>query len=273
MRCSNALSCSATAIARFSHLTSRDVFDIDGLGDGKLESLLSLGLLKEPADLWQLHNHRQTIRCAHGWATTSTDNMLASIEARREMPLHRFVTSLLIREIGRTASRAIAAKYGTAANVQEILFKAADDNQQALNGLQAIDGIGPIMVYEIVNWAREPRNVEAMIKLMKELTIMDTVVAAPAERSALTDKVMVFTGKLRVGTREDAEHTARLLGARPSGSISAKTDILVVGENGGSKRSKAEGLNKKAASMSPAGHQIRIIDEDEWYRMAAVGNA
>jgi DNA ligase (NAD+) len=258
-RCSNAMSCPASALARFGHITARDVFDIDGLGDGKLESLIGMGLLKQPADLWRLRHHRNTIRSAAGWGVISVDALLSSIETRRSMPLHRLITSLGIREVGRTASRLIAERYRTLPETLAAMAGSAIDPAKQ-NELAGIAGMGPVMASEVAAWFAEPSNAEALAELLKEIRIVDQAIATPVAGSAVTGKSIVFTGKLHASTREQAWETARALGAQPSESLSATTDILVVGEKAGSKLTRAKALKAK-------GSKIEVMTEAEWTQL------
>ena len=268
--CSNAMSCPASALARFEHACGREVFDIDGLGGGKLETLLPTGLLRQPADLWRLAAHRDAVRRLPGWGDVSTDNLLASIERRRKLPLHRVLTSLSIREVGRTASRALAARYKTMAAARAAMQAAATD-ASALADLESIDGMGPVMAGEVAKWFSEPRNTAALDELMGEIEVEAVIKTAVPAGSGLAGKTVVFTGTLVAGKRGDAEDRARRLGAVATGSVSAKTDIVVFGDSPGSKLEKARGLNAKAAAAGCATPPIAIMTEDEWEALVSRG--
>jgi DNA ligase (NAD+) len=111
--CTNAMSCEATALARFEHLSRRDVLDIEGLGGKSLETLIGLGILRTPADLYRLHLSRGEIARQPGWGEKSTQALLDAIEVSRKLPLSRLIVSLGIREIGRTAGRLLEDRFGT----------------------------------------------------------------------------------------------------------------------------------------------------------------
>ncbi len=142
-------------------------------------------------------------------------------------------------------------------------MRACATNPAARLALTGIDGLGPIMANEVASWFSEPQNVAALDDLLTEISVVDrpqaTALAGPAP---LTGKVVVFTGTLSTTTRDAAEARARQLGAATSGSVSAKTSILVAGEKAGAKRAKADQLNRQGAS-------IQVLDENAWNRLAA----
>lgn len=262
VRCTNAMSCQATTLARFTRLVGRDVLDIDGLGGKGLLDLLKLDVLRAPADLYRLHRHRTLIGRAPGWGGTSVANLLRAIEARRSVPLDRVLISLGIREVGHTACRAIAEKYRTT-DASLATMRACATTPAARLALTGIDGLGPIMADEVAAWFSEPQNVAALDDLLTEINVVNLPeTAAPSGPAALKGKVVVFTGTLSTTTRDAAEALARQLGATTSSSVSAKTSILVAGEKAGAKRAKADELNRKGAS-------IQVIDETDWNKLAA----
>ncbi len=259
-RCGNAMSCPASTVSRFEHLVSRDVLDIDGLAGSGIETLIGAGLLRTAADLYRLKHHKTTIANQPGWGPHSTAKLIDAIEARRTLPLQRLLVALGIRECGRTASREIAQTFKTLANTLDIM-KHANDGDYGHAKLIAINGIGTIMANEIATWFDQPANLEALEDLLGEIKVEEAAVE-PIKQTSLTGKTIVFTGTLSIGTRPEAEAKARSLGAKTSSSISAKTDILVVGDGGGKKRGTAQALNE-------AGAKIDIITEAEW--LQAIG--
>lgn len=261
-RCSNVMSCGATTLARFTHLARKDVLDIDGLGEGKLESILLLGILQSPADLYRLHEHARKMKGAAGWGEKSADALLASIEMRRTVPLDRLLVSLQVREIGRTASRDIAGRFRTLARTLEVLHAAATEDQGAQASLADIPGIGKIMVAELVAWFTEPRNRAGLNDLLSEVDVVDLPVLAETAASRVSGLLVVFSGTLTSGSRDEAEARARARGAKTSSAVSAKTDLLVAGPGAGSKVTKAEALRK-------AGSRIETISEAEWLKRSS----
>ena len=261
-RCTNAMSCQATTLARFARLVARDVLDIDGLGGRGLEDLLTLDVLRTPADLYRLHRHQALIGRAPGWGEVSVTNLLRAIETRRSIPLDRLLISLGIREVGHTACRAIAERYRTI-DAALATMRATATDATARQSLTDIPGMGPVMASEVASWFSEPRNVQALDDMLTEVTVLNLPgAAAPSGPAPLKGKIVVFTGTLTTTTRDAAEAMARQLGAATSGSVSAKTTILVAGEKAGSKLAKADALNQKGAS-------IQVIDEAAWNKLAA----
>lgn len=261
VRCTNAMTCAASTLARFARLVGRDVLDIDGLGEGRLEDLLTLDVLHGPADLYRLHRHRARIERAPGWGEVSSAKLLQAIEARRSVPLDRLLISLGIREVGHTACRLIAERYRTAGAALAAMRDCATD-PAARAALTRIEGLGPVMADEVAAWFSEPRNTAALDDLLTEIGVASLPVAAPAGPAPLAGKTVVFTGALSTTTRAEAEALARQLGAATAGSVSAKTSILVVGDKAGSKRAKADQLNRQGAN-------IQVIDETAWNKLAA----
>ena len=261
VRCTNGMSCEATTLARFARLVGRDVLDIEGLAGKKLADLLTLKVLRTPADLYRLHRHRALIERAPGWGAVSVAKLLQAVEACRSVPLDRLLISFGIREVGHTASRLIAERYRTAGAALAVMRASAAD-ALARRALTDLPGMGPVMAGEVAAWFSQAQNVEALDDLLTEISVVDLpTAAAPTGPAPLAGKVVVFTGTLSTTTRDAAEARARELGATTSGSVSAKTSILVAGDKAGSKRAKADELNRKGAS-------IQVLDEDGWNRLA-----
>ncbi len=179
-------------------------------------------------------------------------NLMAAIEARREIALDRFIFALGIRHVGETTARLLARNFGT---LEELV--ASMEGERALEDLDAIGGIGETVAQEIVEFFREPHNREVVARLMSE------VHARPLEQvkadSPVSGKTVVFTGTLEKMTRNEAKARAESLGAKVAGSVSAKTDIVVAGPGAGSKLKQAQALG------------VQVLDEDGW--LALIGRA
>ena len=188
-----------------------------------------------------------------GWGKQSVENLFAAINARREIPLDRFLYALGIRHVGERNARLFARTYLDFAALQHAMETASDHSGPAYDELLSIDGIGPKVADAIVAFFAEPKNKEALRALLEQVEVRP--VEAPAATSAIAGKAIVFTGTLEKMTRNEAKARAESLGARVSGSVSAKTDIVVAGPGAGSKRKQAETLG------------VTIIDEDAWLEM------
>jgi len=264
-RCTGGISCPAQSVEFLKHFASRDVVDIDGLGDKNIEELHAAGLLRTPADIYRLRGHAAAIEAMEGWGRRSVAVLLDSIEARREIELSRFVTSLGIREVGRTMGRLFAAHYLTVGAWLDAMRAVAGDDAdraaEAAADLLSIETVGPVISAEVRAWFSEPRNVAAVEDLLSEVRVKDFE-KPRTQGSPVAGRTVVFTGSLERMTRNEAKARAESLGAKVSGSVSKKTDIVVAGPGAGSKLADAE-------KVRAAGHPIEILSEDEW--LALVG--
>ena len=252
-RCTGGLICAAQALERLRHLVSRTAFDIEGLGEKTIEEFHALGWLRAPGDVFRLAAHRDEIVGREGWKEKSTDNLLRAIEARRTVPLDRFIYALGIRRIGETNARLLARHYGSFETWRAAMLDATIVGSEARSALGSIVGVGPAIADELAAFFSEPRNVATLDDLAGELTIEG--VAGPATAGALAGKVIVFTGALETMTRPEAKARAEALGARVTDSVSKKTDLVVLGADAGSKA-------KKAAELG-----VRAVSEAEWLRL------
>jgi DNA ligase (NAD+) len=255
-RCTGGLICPAQAVERLKHFVSRDAFDIEGLGARHIQAFWKDGLLKGPADVFRLKDHRDAIAARDGWGDTSVDNLLVAIEARRSIPLPRFLYALGIRQVGQATARLLARHYGALDAVQTALSEAVDPSSDAYRHLVDIDGIGPSMADDLVGFFSEPRNREVLDDLRRMLTIEDYR-PATAAASPIAGKTVVFTGTLETMSRNEAKARAETLGARVAGSVSKNTDYVVVGADAGSKAAKAQALG------------VTALNEDEWAALIA----
>lgn len=256
-RCTGGVSCPAQAVEKLSHLVSRDVFDIDNLGENAIELFHARGWLKEPADIFALETlgpvPGAAIVTLDGWGPKSAERLFASIRAARRQPLNRVICGFGIPLVGRTASKLIAQNYGSWTAFRQ----AMEAPDAAREELLAIDGLGPVILGSLFAAFENEHERAVFDRLAACLEIED--VAAPAAGGALSGKTIVFTGTLEQMGRSEAKARAEELGARVSGSVSKKTDYVVVGAAAGSKEKQARDLG------------LSILSEDEWIAMAAAG--
>ncbi len=250
-RCTGGLTCPAQAVERLRHMVSRTAFDIDGLGERTIQEFFDDGLLRTPADLFRLHEHEAAIARREGWGETSARNLVQAIEARRSMPLDRFIFGLGIRRIGDANAKLLARHYGSYAHWRAQMIAAIVIGSDARLELGSINGIGPAIAEELAEFFAEERNLETLDALTAAMTIGDAVVAQAAD-NPFAGKTVVFTGTLETMTRQEAEARAETLGAKVTKSVSRKTDFVIVGADAGSKAAKA------------AEHGVRILSEAEW---------
>ncbi len=258
-RCTGGLICEAQRVERLIHFVSRPAFDIDGLGEKTIREFYQEGWLHSPADLFGLPEREAAIAEREGWGRVSARNLARAIEARRRIPLERFIYALGIRRIGESNARLLARHYGSFANWRAEMLAAVEPGSEARAELDNIVGIGAAIAEELADFFGETRNVETLDELAAELTIEDAARAARAADSAIAGKTVVFTGTLETMTRPEAKSRAEALGAKVTDSVSKKTDLVVVGADAGSKARKATELG------------VRTVTETEWRGLAGLG--
>jgi DNA ligase (NAD+) len=253
-RCTGRLVCPAQAVEGLKHFCSRNAFDIEGLGDKQIELFYSRARIKTAADIFTLQRHdgvgAPPLREWDGFGETSARNLFAAIEARRTIAFNRFLYALGIRHVGETNARRLARHFVDFPNLRTAAT--APDDAEALSG---IEGIGPVVVEAIVDFFAEAHNEKALDALLSQVTIEP--MPAIASGHPLAGTTIVFTGSLERMTRDESKALAERLGAKVSGSISAKTQLVVAGPGAGSKLAKARELG------------VETIDEEEWLRRAA----
>ncbi|MEQ9314837.1 MAG: NAD-dependent DNA ligase LigA [Henriciella sp.] len=260
-RCTGGLTCPAQAVERLKHFVSRKALDIDGLGAKQVELFYSKGVVKGPHDIFRLSALIEAeglppLAEWEGFGETSANNLFASIDARRTPPFQRFLNGLGIRHVGETTSGVFARSFLKWDAFWQAVTKAANGDEGAEAELLSIDGVGATAVTSLKEFAAEPHNVDMLSSLLAEVEVQDA--EAPASESPVSGKTIVFTGTLEKMTRDEAKSRATALGAKVSGSVSAKTDIVVAGPGAGSKLKKAEELG------------IQVMSEDDWLELAGV---
>ncbi|UTP38396.1 NAD-dependent DNA ligase LigA [Phenylobacterium sp. LH3H17] len=338
-RCTGEFACPFQRIEHLRHFVSRRAFDIEGLGEKQLTAFYERSWIRSPADIFKLARDEaklEELRATDGYGETSVRNLVAGIEAKRAIPLDRFIFGLGIRHIGESTSIALARHFETVEAFVATSIRASEQRPgEGARALANLDGVGPTAVDAILAFARDrqpmlipagasleehlrlavPRlNAKARASLaerfgdwasfeaaaqaalaetpgedFREIASVDAVgpVAArmiadffaeahnrglvqslwdeleviPAERpktdTAVAGKTVVFTGALEKMTRDEAKAQAEALGAKVSGSVSKKTDLVVAGPGAGSKLKTATDLG------------IEVMTEDEWLALVA----
>ncbi len=279
-RCTGGLICPAQAVERLKHFVSRSGFDIEGFGDKYAQLLFDEGLVRRPADIFTLHKRADAVRKARlkqrealaierektlGRKRQKTlaesergfkdiDNLLASIEARRSVSLNRFIFALGIRHVGEGNAKLLARNYGNYDAFHKAMVAAGDPESDAWAELDAIAGIGDVVARAVVDFYAEDHNREAVAALLKEVTV-EPEEEIDTSSSPVAGKTVVFTGTLERMSRDEAKAMAERLGAKVSGSVSKKTDLVVAGPGAGSKLKDAQKFG------------VQVIDEDGWFRL------
>ncbi len=262
-RCTGGLICPAQNVERLKHFVSRNAFDIEGFGSKHAVAFLEDGLIATPADIFRLHDRMADLKHREGWGEQSVDNLLAAIEDRRRIPLHRLIYALGIRQVGEATAKLLARHYGSLDAWRDSMLQVAEERKrqpdaakpedigEAFADLCNIDQVGLGMADDLAAFFGEPHNLDALDDLTDELTV-DSAEALVAE-SPVAGKTVVFTGTLERMGRSEAKARAESLGAKVAGSVSKKTDLVIAGPGAGSKAKKAEELG------------IEILTEDAWF--------
>ncbi|MGB1261583.1 MAG: NAD-dependent DNA ligase LigA [Cognaticolwellia sp.] len=238
LRCTGGLYCQAQRKEAIKHFASRKALDVDGLGDKLVEQLVDEGLIKTPADLFKLT--ALAVSTMERMGQKSADNLIKGLELAKNTTLAKFVYALGIREVGETTAANLAQYFLTFAAI-----KSANEEQ-----LQQVPDVGVIVAKNIVNFFAQAHNVEVVDELESIMSWPDIELKSDDELP-LKDQIFVLTGTLSQMARNDAKAALQALGAKVSGSVSAKTHYLVAGEKAGSKLLKAQELG------------VRVLTEDE----------
>jgi DNA ligase (NAD+) len=276
VRCTGGLICPAQRTERLKHFVSRGALDIDGLGEKTIDQFFALGWLESPADIFRLKQRREDILALDGWKERSVDNLLASVEARREPDAARLLFGLGIRHVGAVTARDLMKGLG---DIRLLPRKAAefdayrsdnprgeDEKESPFNTrmTEAVkrifevrtDGIGTAVGHALADFFHEEHNRTVWNDLIGaepgEGVVDPPRYEVETKESPVSGKTVVFTGKLETMSRDEAKAQAERLGAKASGSVSSKTDLLVAGPGAGSKLKKATELG------------IEVIDEAGW---------
>jgi len=256
-RCTGGMTCPAQAVEGLKHFVSRDAFDIDGLGSTLVQELFDDEVIKSPADIFKLTAQKEMLMAREGWGEVSADNLINAINARRTIDLDRVIFALGIRQIGQATAKLLARHYGTIEALLSAASDAMDQDSKAWQDLTGIDQIGDSVAIDLVTFLNDDNNRQAIHDLLDEITPIAP--EAVAEDSPVSGKTIVFTGTLMQMSRAEAKARAESLGAKVAGSVSGKTDLVIVGADAGSKARKAQELG------------VTILTEEEWLNLINVG--
>lgn len=238
-RCINTLGCPAQRIGELEHFVSRKGFDIDGLGTKQLELFVGHGWINSPADIFTLiSRHGNEIKNLDGFGEKSVANLNDAIERARDIDLHRFLFSIGIPEIGEVTSKILARTFG---NLNALRTASATE-------LKQVDGIGDVMADEIASFFADTHNTRALDALLEQVHVRDAEIVAPVLTGVLAGKKVVLTGALSAYSRDEAKEILEHMGAKVTGTVSAKTDIVIAGADAGSKLARANELGIKVWS-------------------------
>ncbi|WP_245931906.1 NAD-dependent DNA ligase LigA [Marinomonas aquiplantarum] len=233
VRCTGGLVCGAQLKESLKHFVSRKAMDIDGLGDKLIEQLVDQKLVKTPVDIFRLVDQKTTLLAMERMGQKSVDNLLASIEAAKQTQFNRFIYALGIREVGEATARALTNYF----TELEALMNADQD------ALVEVEDVGPIVAQHVRLFFEQEVNRSTIQGLLEAGVVWQTKQAINQGDLPLAGKTYVVTGSLSQFSRDQVKDKLQGLGAKVSGSVSAKTDCLVAGEKAGSKLTKAQSLD------------------------------
>jgi DNA ligase (NAD+) len=237
--------CPAQVKGRIEHFASRGAMDIEGLGEAIVDQFVHLGLLKNCADLYDLHTRQEIILSLDRWGKKSTQNLFNAIEGSKARPFSRVIYALGIRHIGASIAQLLVDNFIT---IEQLIGATETD-------LQSIQGIGPQIAESVVRFFTNEHN-RRIVKRLKMAGVQMLEKKKRARTSQqLSNKSFVLTGTLATMTREEAKQRIESLGGKVVSSISKKTDIVVVGTDAGSKLEKAKTLG------------ILLLDEQKFLNM------
>lgn len=248
-RCTGGLICAAQRKEALKHFISRRAMNVEGMGDKIIEQLVDKEYVKTPADLYSLTS--EILARLDRMGDKSADNVMNALDKSKETTFARFLFALGIREVGETTAANLATHFGSLAALE-----LAD-----IETLKSIPDVGDIVANHVVNFLHEEHNQNVIRELMSpQIGIhwpVPVVTATDEIDSLFMGKTIVLTGSLSTMSRDEAKDRLAALGAKMSGSVSKKTDLLIVGDAAGSKLLKAQELG------------ITIIDEVEMLRLLA----
>ncbi len=263
--CTGGLVCEAQAKERLKHFVARDAFDIEGLGEKNIELFFDRGLIRTPPEIFTFEDRDrlsdQPLATWKGWKEKSARNLFDSINKARTVSLARFIYALGIPQVGEATARLLARRYLTAARWRQGMEDASVPGSEERQHLLSIEGVGESMAGDLAAFFAEPHNQQVLDRLTGSRDGGEPLVSVvdfepPAAVSPIAGKTVVFTGTLEMMSRSEAKARAEKLGAHVSGSVSKKTDYVVVGADAGSKEKNARELG------------VAILTEKAWLELA-----
>ena len=225
--------CPARNVNALIHFAARDAMNIEGLGDSMMEDFYNLGFIKNIIDIYKLKEHRDEIIELEGYGNKSCDNLEMSIEKSKDNSLERLLNGLGIPGIGLKTARLLSRKYESIDNLMNATYEELHD----------IKDIGPTLAENIVNYFKDINN----INLINNLKLIGVNMLYKGEKIVqnenYTGKKFVLTGTISFMTRDEIKNLIETRGGEVIGSVSKNTDVVIVGENPGSKYDKAIKLN------------------------------
>lgn len=224
--------CDARKIEGIIHFSSRDAMNLDGFGDSIVEDFYNTGYLRSIDDYYTLYEHKEELKELEGFGEKSIQKLLDSIENSKQNSLERLLFGLGIRHVGKKTAKILASNYQNIDNIMNADFES----------LCAIPDIGDIIAKSVVEYFNDAENVELISKLKSYNQNMEYKGAQKQINSLFDGKTFVLTGTINM-PRDEAKELIEIRGGKVTGSVTGKTDYVIVGENPGSKYDKAISLN------------------------------
>lgn len=258
-RCMGGFKCNAQVIGRLRHFVSKLAFDIEGLGEKNVEFLFQTRRVTIPPEIFTLQQRNgidfPPLEKEEGWGALSVQNLFEAINKAKTISFHRFIYALGIPQVGEVTAKILASHYNTFANMLNVL----SNKEEALGDLESLDGIGSVMAGDIVSFFHSESYVEWGPALLKEVTLISE---QQQDSSSMPHKgkSIVFTGTLIHQSRQEAKTRAEQMGFKVASSVSSKTNYVVVGDDPGSKATKAKELG------------VTILTEKAWLVLASTNS-
>ena len=262
-RCTGGLLCQSQILSKLELFVSRNAFDIDGFGKKTMNIFFQEGFVKKPDDIFTLElrqkNNDINILSLEGWGELSLSNLFLSINEKRSISLERFIYSLGIRYVGENNAKIIASHYIDTNSFMKDMNRLGKADRVIFDDISDIDGIGAVVVESLKEFFEQESNLIIVTNLFQMLEIFKAQDIIGKE-SIIFGLRIVFTGTLKNMSRAEAKSKAESLGAKVLSTITSKVDILVSGDDSGSKKKKAIDLG------------IRVVNEDDWYNLISEKN-
>ncbi len=242
--CENA-ECPAQVRGRIEHFAHRGAMDIEGLGEAAVETLVTMNLVRNVADLYALHTKKKTLVAIERWGEKSTQNLLDGIDGSKKQPFHRVIFGLGIRHVGAGVARVLTESFPS----MDALGAAKEE------ALHLTPQVGPKIAESIVHFFADRHNRE-IVRRLKEAGLTMTG-ASGARKATLSGKTFVLTGTLPSYTREEAGRIIEENGGKVVSSVSKKTSYVLAGEDAGSKLTRARAFGITVLSESEFKQMIR----------------
>ena len=240
------INCPARVLESVIHFCERKAMNIDGMGEANVKMLLDMGYFKNVSDIYELHNYDYELKHIPGWGEKSVNNLLSAIEKSKNNSLERLLFALGILEVGEKTGKILANEFDTLDNLMSA----------SVERLTAVDNIGEVMANAIYTFFHEEKNIELIDKLKSYgLNTVNLNKKVTDSSSFFANKTIVLTGTLSfIGRTEASTILENECGAKMASSVSKKTDLVIVGDNAGSKYDKAMALH------------IPIMEEEEFHQ-------